>query len=355
MAERLFYPRLEALRGLAAASVLIFHILQSQAGLNPSLADQLGWGNAIFCFISQTIFHGGAAVILFFVLSGFVMGVNVDVTRPPSPRMYARFLVRRFFRLYPVIVISVVVALLVAYAARKTTYDFSDIARFLILRDVSFNGPLWSVRIEIVVSCFYLIALFAVRNVSDGIKILMLIYLIVAYWLGLRYSGYSIAFLLGLLIPSLGKATIETLGPRLATLLLPVVFVGLYASAPIAVDLLRLVNGPLLILMQSFGAFYLVAYTMYGLPAWSTPLDHPVAHYFGRISYCLYALHYPIVVAIGDWVGNHLDGIPLIARTFAVFVAAAPITIALAHACMHFVERPFIDLGRRLAGQSEPR
>ena len=76
--------RLEALRGFAAFYVVLFHVLPKEIpvfGINPGL---------IFRF-------GPEAVIIFFVLSGFVIKFTYEKSKDKSFRYY---FVRRFIRLY---------------------------------------------------------------------------------------------------------------------------------------------------------------------------------------------------------------------------------------------------------------
>src|SRR5580658_9136433 len=156
---RVFFPQLEALRGLAAATVVIFHVLQSGYGLEPNSWDLVGSGTVWFLLVAESMFNGGAAVVLFFVLSGFVMGVNVDTSESLSVGLYSRFLLRRFFRLIPMIIVAVGLAIAIREIAFGDSYTARQILRFVGLRDVSINAPLWSLRVEIVASLIYPILL----------------------------------------------------------------------------------------------------------------------------------------------------------------------------------------------------
>ena len=86
---------IQALRGLAALLVLIFHIheLEVLAIADNSLTER-AWVGGLFT-------NGYAGVDLFFVISGFIM---VFVTRNtlPGPKQAAEFLFARVTRIYPV-------------------------------------------------------------------------------------------------------------------------------------------------------------------------------------------------------------------------------------------------------------
>src|SRR3569623_1645697 len=76
-----FLPRLEAMRGYAAVSVLAFH------------ACMLSW---------DMVATGMAPVVVFFVLSGFLLARSLD--RDPDPITFVRL---RLFRLLPAAIATV--------------------------------------------------------------------------------------------------------------------------------------------------------------------------------------------------------------------------------------------------------
>lgn len=90
---------LTSLRGIAALSVVLLHVVSTYPILS-WISHQPG-GNIIVIALTQTpvraIFAGGSAVILFFVLSGFVLALPfVDGHTPAT----SGFLVRRVCRIY---------------------------------------------------------------------------------------------------------------------------------------------------------------------------------------------------------------------------------------------------------------
>ena len=101
---------LEGLRGLCADAVLYAHLFAPVAALDPRWAPprQFWWLNL-----------GYAAVLMFFVLSGYVIGLTT--TRPWSPAEQGRYLSRRAFRLVPVVAVAVALSWLVAPATDART------------------------------------------------------------------------------------------------------------------------------------------------------------------------------------------------------------------------------------------
>jgi peptidoglycan/LPS O-acetylase OafA/YrhL len=83
----------QMLRGLAAITVMIYHIRASETQL-------IGPGPGQLPLVGGLFTNGFLGVDLFFVISGFIM-VFVAAASPASPRVAAEFLFARFARIYP--------------------------------------------------------------------------------------------------------------------------------------------------------------------------------------------------------------------------------------------------------------
>src|SRR5450432_1778143 len=99
MANARFIPSLESARGFAALSVCLFHTAGQPFQDGVVLAKNTPVG--IF-------FNGQGAVILFFVLSGFVLRSSLEKRRASGGAALATdFLIARIFRLFPVVIATV--------------------------------------------------------------------------------------------------------------------------------------------------------------------------------------------------------------------------------------------------------
>lgn len=87
------YEILDGLRGVAAITVLIYHICETH------------WGQT-----TQPVAHGYLAVDFFFLLSGFVIGYAYD-DRWSKGLSMKEFLKRRIIRLHPMVVLSAMINL----------------------------------------------------------------------------------------------------------------------------------------------------------------------------------------------------------------------------------------------------
>jgi peptidoglycan/LPS O-acetylase OafA/YrhL len=138
---------LDGLRGLAALAVLFNHVGVEKIG-NVTTPKWLLWPA-----------DGAAAVMVFFVLSGFVIGLTNS--RTAEPKQVRRYLWRRVVRLFPITFLGVLLAL----AVTPGTGIWTTLANIFLLANytpyVGFlvpvmpgNENLWSLNYEAV---FYLL------------------------------------------------------------------------------------------------------------------------------------------------------------------------------------------------------
>ena len=98
------YPQLDSLRGLAALFVLFTHYY----GI--LLQPRFFWLNAVKVSPLGILFNGNAAVMFFFVLSGFVL--SLPYVNGNRPMILTAFYIKRIFRIYPAFIIAIVISLL---------------------------------------------------------------------------------------------------------------------------------------------------------------------------------------------------------------------------------------------------
>jgi peptidoglycan/LPS O-acetylase OafA/YrhL len=149
---------LDALRGFAAVAVLLWHY-------------RTGFGAAPMPTLLAPFYSsGGYAVPFFFLLSGYVLS---HVYLAPSRRPYfARNLLARFARMAPLhyatlILVACIQLLFVAREGKPFLYQFNDGWHFLLnltflqesglQTSYSFNGPSWSISVEMLVNTLFLI------------------------------------------------------------------------------------------------------------------------------------------------------------------------------------------------------
>ncbi|WP_263416644.1 acyltransferase family protein [Terriglobus albidus] len=165
------FPEFDSLRGLAAGSVVLHHILAIWEGSNAQ------WW--IRTLPTGILVSGTSAVTLFFVLSGFVL--TLPYKRPKHPG-YATYLIKRICRIYLPYVATLFIALSVLSLVREPVYTGNswldgnwnrNVDWGLVLKHLSGVGnfdthvyvnPFWTLVLEMRVSLFMpLIAVLALR------------------------------------------------------------------------------------------------------------------------------------------------------------------------------------------------
>ncbi|MET3969536.1 peptidoglycan/LPS O-acetylase OafA/YrhL [Bradyrhizobium sp. S3.9.1] len=321
-----FLPRLEAMRGYAALSVLAFH------------ACMLSW---------DMVATGMAPVVVFFVLSGFLLARSLD--RDPDPVTFVR---HRLFRLLPAAVATVLLLTLAYqtfgfYIGFLPSFDPFNVVLNALLIKSDINGVMWSLTVECVAVPVILISHALLRrHGTTPVWLLVTFLFAIAFWGpyvhllgGFTNLAPLYAFVVGLLVQS--SRTTLTRGSQppwaatiaaIALVVLVIVAVRKQTAVTIAFETLC---ASVLIWLAAFSPGKLVALR---------PLDLDIARFFGRISYSFYLLH-----MIGLAIATRLLPVELdpVIRAAVLFLAALLITTPAAWLMCRFVEVPFIDLGRR--------
>ncbi|MDR0918396.1 MAG: acyltransferase [Oscillospiraceae bacterium] len=162
------FHSLDALRGIAALVVVFWHwIGESWVVSNHNQPFNFTlWGKtfSIFGFTSARDFFiafriGGSSVIFFFVLSGFIFCYKYFDKITDKKTSFQDYCLARFTRLYPLVFITTISAVLLFYFVKDAVIDIYEITRsVLILSGFQFgkikgasvvNIPAWSVGAEL--------------------------------------------------------------------------------------------------------------------------------------------------------------------------------------------------------------
>jgi peptidoglycan/LPS O-acetylase OafA/YrhL len=169
---------LEVLRFLAAFAILVFHyrhfafVADRPVGL---VDDRLPLYRLLHVFYE----HGPYGVWIFWCISGFIFFWKYRDTIADRSLGGRKFFVLRFSRLYPLhIATLVLVALVQPLYFHLNGYFFvyqeNDLAHFLpqlvmasnwgFQDALSFDGPIWSISVEVLVYFFFFVMLLATRS-----------------------------------------------------------------------------------------------------------------------------------------------------------------------------------------------
>jgi peptidoglycan/LPS O-acetylase OafA/YrhL len=320
---------LDGLRGLAAFVVLLHH-----AGLlNPSVADvylnpsKPIAPRSVAHFITQTplqlLFSGKEAVLVFFVLSGFVVALPALARRDFN---WLAYYPRRIIRLMVPVVASVAFAAVTIvatlhdpetanspWAAHSAfrSLDWMEVVRNfdLLGGEMHLNNPLWSLRFELIFSLllpvYVVVAVIYARRwwVPTGIAALMFV---VGGAIHDQLFVYLPVFLLGTLMAARVDDLKTFRASTGASLKVTVVGIATLSCALAALDMQWIVaawlpNSRGLFTAARFAAIFGAALVVLLAVIWSPLvrlLEHGFVQWLGRISFSLYLVHVPIIIAV---------------------------------------------------------
>lgn len=347
------YDILDGLRGVAALTVVCFHLFEAFATSH----------------LDQRINHGYLAVDFFFILSGFVMGYAYD---DRWGRMSVReFVKRRLIRLHPMVVMGALIGAAMFYTQGCSAWDVTRISlgmlllstllnALLIPATTSFeirgvgemyplNGPSWSLLFEYIGNLLY--ALF-IRRLSTR----LLAMLVAAA--GCALSAFAVWGPLGDICVGFAMTGENILGGSLrllfsfsagllmARIFKPAKIKGAFwigAAAIVAVASVPRIGGSEHLWMNgaydalcAVAVFPLLVYI--GASGRTTDkFTTRVCKFLGDISYPLYMVHYPFIYLYFAWVKNEnltfRESLPVAAALVAG-------SIALAWLCLKFYDEP---------------
>lgn len=379
------YASLDGLRGVASLIVVGYHALLVVPAISAVYVDKVQpeaftpeWW--LYATPLRLLFAGHEAVLVFFVLSGFVLTLPFLV-RPPTGRSTLAYYGRRVVRLYLPVWGALAFALALALAVPRdpavggwlgshhapTVHDVWHDA-LLLFGTSNLNSPLWSLTWEVWFSLlmplmFVLIRITrATRWWWAAIPILMALSALARFdvvraalpasWLTADMLQYLPVFAIGMLLV-FQKDAIRSAAARIRTWWPIVAAALLFAVSP---SLIAPVGwGPLqafAYLLSLIGVTAIVALA-FASPA-RRPLEARPVQWAGKRSFSIYLVHEPIIVAAALLVG--VSGWwPWI----AIAVALVPVVLLVAALFYRLVEQPSIGLsrqvGRLLSGVASDR
>ena len=189
---------LDGVRGLAALSVALGHCMLIVAGMEV-------WSKTAFDFpnmpaqeiagrLLHLLFPGNGAVMVFFVLSGYVLWGSF-ARRQSAVADAPDYIAARLFRLLPLVIASTLLYWLV------TSPTPGELVANMVLLSTSMNKVLWSLQVEMIGSLVIFIAWLLSRD--NPVKLFIALCVVAAtvpFFRGNQFVVYLPAFLLGALI-----------------------------------------------------------------------------------------------------------------------------------------------------------
>jgi peptidoglycan/LPS O-acetylase OafA/YrhL len=334
---------LDVLRGIAALSVVFWH-WQHFFYIGATPHDFDGARQPFFDVLSLIYQRGLLAVELFFCISGFVFFWLFSKNIADRTLNAATFFIDRFSRLYPLHFVTFVgvAALQFYYFSHHGSYfvyqqnDLYHAFLNLLLipawgfeNDWSFNAPIWSVSIEVL-----LYALMFLMCLTRQARYLIIFGLIaVGYYIyptHYKLGSGLFTFFCGGLAFILMKALIQRMGQSLFLILAAVIAVAawsvVWASNTLSLYFLMGVAFPALVM--------LLAAISCAFPTFLKPFAA-----IGDISYSSYLLHFPLQILFALAV-DHFGGPRSVFYSPWMLALFMAVLIPASYACHRFFEMP---------------
>lgn len=361
---------LDGLRGIAALIVVFAHAMLMQPFFWELHYGQPGEKSQFETFIADSPFRilwgGDNAVILFFVLSGFVLTLPWTKGRQLP---YGSYLISRFCRIYLPYLAAITLSLIFAVSIGgakingasewvniynwANNYYWLDIPSMLLMLGNDFstwiNNPTWSLVWEMRVSLLFPLLVIPVMRWgmagAVGVAIALSSTLAVCQLVAAAYPAeasllgrpqmtfyYAAFFLMGVLLARYREPLMRLASQSNGDGAILFVVAGLwfwFANWAIQPELMKGI-GSALIIVASISA---------GLPR-QLLLMTPV-QWLGRVSYSLYLVHVPVLL-IGEYT------LHLVLPHSVIALIAIPVALVVAEVFYRLVERPTHQLGRYL-------
>ena len=329
-----FVPRLEALRGVAAVSVVGYHV----AGIY--------W---------DIVATGMIAVVVFFVLSGFVLARSLE--QNPSPAAFFR---SRLFRLLPpaaatVLLFASLYWLFGFWVGFRGEFGFVNVMLNALMIKSDINGVMWSMTVEsaatpVILGSFWALGRYGLVPLIAACVILLGL----SFWGpyvhllgGITNLAPLYGFVIGVMASCRGRDLLQPISPRVGQVLT-------FGAIVLMCYLGTKKQTAPVILLEVMASAWIIASIAFGPPnAVFRPLDFRIVRFYGRISYSFYLLHL-IGISMAMKVLAPFELQSSIPNAVVTAVLAVLLTTPLAWASWQMIEVPSKRLGRsqgKLAGR----
>jgi peptidoglycan/LPS O-acetylase OafA/YrhL len=370
----MFNEKLESLRGLAALAVavhhcfLIFAVDQNQAIWDGTLSDVTGV-NSFLARMTLVIFNGGAAVSVFFVLSGYVLGLSLD-RKPGNLSTYHAFYIKRVFRIYPAYFVSLTLIILSIILFHKYIrfpntsvwfnwwYTEGISLKYALenyfLVDTDINNVAWTLKVELLISLIFPVIYLLNRWFGLKMNLLFLLGLIILGYLSptIPTLQYTFMFYIGLMLPLFIKKEQTTDTSSFRGNVSFLISLTCLLSAKLFLSKID-VFVPVLVQGIAAGLLIWILLNVEGDTFFNRILKHNLARKLGKYSYSFYLYHFIVmywsVYGILLIIQPEISAAYPIALSSLIALVSIPISYFLAILSYEYVEAPMLRQGSLVA------
>lgn len=358
---------LDALRGVAAIVVVLFHVLEVYSGGN---------------HMEQLINHGYLAVDFFFMLSGYVMAHAYDDRW--GKMTLKDFFKRRVIRLHPMIILGMTIGALCFYFGESPYFpkiEDTSVWTLILITLIGYtlipvppsmdirgwnemhplNGPAWSLFLEYIANILHALILRKLSKVILSILVFIaaaaLIHLAVTSPMGDLIGGWSVEpeqlrigftrllfpYMAGMLL----RRVVKIIKVNNSFLICSILLVLVLSLPRIGGHNLLWVNG----LYDSLTVILVFPIIIYlgASGDVKTKIGDKLCTFLGDISYPIYIIHFPFVYIFYAWVTD--NNIP-ITQGILVGIAILAFTLVLSYLSLKYYDEPVRKwLAKRFMGK----
>lgn len=331
---------LDYLRGLAALGIMIYHY---SSGICSRSADT---------FMGRLGVYG---VAVFYILSGLTLFHVYHENMTPTWQEVKSFFKKRFFRIFPLLWIITIIAVLVSRKTPDFFHLFLNLSGLFgfVAWDITFSGGVWSIGNELVFYVFFPVFIYLSHKSQGwfwllGIVIfsVFIFFAFVKFYSGMPFSQEQNAYFnpLNNLFLFFGGFVIgKFIGQiNISFAILLLIFLtgfGLFIFYPAfgkRIDLIMGVNR----LVFTFSSF-LICIAFYKLSYKMPDFIHKPFTLLGESSYSIYLIH-PLVMKINKMVLG-VYSIPY----FYILIISIILTLMLSYFTYNYFEKFFMQLSRK--------
>ncbi|MBN8726169.1 MAG: acyltransferase [Xanthomonadales bacterium] len=348
---------IDALRAIAALLVVWLHVTESFAAAGgPAL------GGRALADAAWALDLGRVGVVVFFLISGFVIPPSLDMSRPAP---LASFAVKRLLRIYPAYWLSIPLSAFAAWWLWDRPFGAAELlVNATLLQDMlgvpAASGVYWTLLVEL---AFYALCMLLAWGGS----------LHHAQRIGaiaLALAGLHLAIVFGFWLDGAGGTLLALLPFHLSLMLTGSLCRQAQSGPGLPIVPRRMLRALLLFFLVVFPAGAAWALGPAHNYAVSSALgvaiflagtrliriESRLSDWLGRISYSIYLFHMPVFYPLLWWVTRQpLDSAWRNQHLAIWFMAVLAATLLVAELAYRFVERPGMRLGQRWARRLQQR
>lgn len=311
-----FIPEIDGLRFIAIVSVVLFHL----AGFLVAKDSHLYLDSIDYSLLKKYLSHGDLGVPLFFVISGFVLGLPFAkwYIKKGKPVNLKSYFIRRLTRIEPPYIVALsgvaFIAILVGVQPNLKTALSHYLASLFYIHNFiypgfhiypSFIGPAWSLEVEIQ---FYVLAPLLAFVFLSGSVLIRRSLLVLVIFLSLVISQSEIYsfrivfyylhfFLVGFLLADLYMCNTTIIPKTKFDSFIALVFfiiIWLFGQKDITETYRKFWWELIQLICIFFFYYYVLFHKVFRL------LSLPIVTNIGGMCYSIYLLHYPLISIVGN-------------------------------------------------------